>query len=290
MSNKGIDIAFCLQERDSNSKYPMALVALYRSIRAHTRASLRLHIIVDDSVTTISRNKIACSLINGDCIRWVEASSCQDAYSLGKEVACDFSAAMIWRAWLPEYLEGLEECLSLDCDLIMLFDIERLYTVNLSGYYVAAPLRKTPWGKEYHKIIETPPERYFRNGVCRLNLGLIRSHYEYRDNRYSFLKQCRERESRIQPVVLWEQSLFNRYFSTAMQPIGLHLIPVERIGSHPRKSEWEFVLEKKEDVVLDFKGWHNLTEYSRFFWEYLRETPWDEEARANLDLHWSLRG
>jgi len=269
-SSKGLDLAFCLQERDPNSKYPMSLVALYRSIRSHTKVRLRLHIVVDSSVSTDSRRKIACSIDRQDSVRWIEANSCHEAYKLGREVACDFSAAMIWRAWLPEYLAELDECLSLDCDLIMLVDIQKLCSTSISGSYISAPLRKTAWGEEYHEMVQTTPSYYFRNGACRLNLRLIRCYNEYKANRYSFLQKCRERESKIQPLVLWEQSLFNLYFSKAMQPMAINLIPVERIDSHPRRSEWELALGREENVVLDFKGWHNLTEYSRLFWEYLR--------------------
>ena len=46
--------------------------------------------------------------------------------------------------------------------------------------------------------------------------------------------------------------------------------------------EWLKVLESNSPAVLDFKGWLNLTKYSKEFWMMLKTSSWDSEAVAQL--------
>lgn len=45
-----IDLAFCMQQQH-DSCYAMALAAVYRSIRHHTKSAVRIHIVHHNSLT-----------------------------------------------------------------------------------------------------------------------------------------------------------------------------------------------------------------------------------------------
>lgn len=278
-----IDLAFCLQQRGPLSPYPMALAALYISIRQRTSASLCLHVVHDDSLSDNNRKRLEVSLKCGDKLIWYHADRCPEAAGLGRQLQCDFSAAMIWRAWLPDYLSHLPRCLSMDCDLICLMDVEKLWQMELSGACISAPLRGTPWSAAYHEYIRTPPDRYFRNGVCLMELSEIRMCSEFMLNRSRFLAHSELIESKYQSLVLWEQSLFNYYFSASFQPMPIQLIPVDRLAGHPRELPWRQALDHGEDLILDIKGWANKSPQAQLFWQCLLQTPWACVAESQLE-------
>jgi lipopolysaccharide biosynthesis glycosyltransferase len=221
-------------------------------------------------------------MMHEDQLKFYPAEECEEAFELASELKCDFSPAMIWRAWLPDYLNGLEKVLSLDCDLICFMDLALVWNTDLTDHCLSAPLRKIAWNTAYHEAIRTPPERYFRNGFCLMNLKAIRKQNDFTEGRAEFLSRSIEREAGIQSLVLWEQSLFNYYFSNVTLPMHINLIPVERMEGHPLEKEYRKALKQGSSLILDVKGWHNLTLYSNEFWRLLLFTPWRDVALSQL--------
>ena len=117
-----IHLAFTLFQRDSLSPYPMALAALYASIRERTKEKLSLHVIVDDSVENCVRRKLESSIKEGDCLCFYDAASMVESYRYSCEFDGRFSPAIVWRVWIEHYLD-IEKCILLDCDLLFNFDI-----------------------------------------------------------------------------------------------------------------------------------------------------------------------
>ena len=138
MTLERVQLVFCLHERDANSPYPMALAATYSSIRQRTNASLTVHVIADASVTTRTRRRLRRSLHASDRIRFHAAEGVPEAYRLALEVNGHFSPAIIWRAWITEYLPHLKRCVLLDCDLQVLLDIQKIWNLDLQGMCISA--------------------------------------------------------------------------------------------------------------------------------------------------------
>lgn len=280
-----IDLVFCLHQKSSDSPYPMALAANYVSIRQRTSHLLRLHLIVDSTVEESSLERLRATLQGDDQFCVLDSSAVPEADQVARETPTSYSPAVVWRAWLPEYLPSLQRCLVLDCDLIALTDVHRIWSIELNGKTLAALLRRKPRSKAYHDWIQTAPDRYFRMCICLMDLDSIRANKTFIKERIAFLQLTARQRHEMKEANLLEQSLFNRYLSDSFLALNLD-VPApnylrskvteehfKNLGAHTSNSE-------SLGLIVDLKGWTNQSPECLYFWSALLETPWREEAIA----------
>ena len=278
-SDSIVHLAFTLCSKSQFSPFPMGLAAVYSSIRQNTDSRLFIHVIVDETVCAVVRNKLSSSLACGDEIFFYEASCIQESDDLSSKLNGVYSRAIIWRAWIAEYLSQLKKCILLDCDLIFNFDIKFLYQIDLSGHAISASLRVVPRAKELHEWLGVPPDKYFRLTCVVLNLEKIRADKLFSLGRKKFMSDLNiaAREGLAGGCAL-EQSLFNHFYFDHNTPFDIPLIPVDRIQGHPRESEWRKALQAGEPRILDMKGWESQSKYSEEFWDALSSTSWGSQV------------
>ena len=279
MTSDRIHLVFCLFQRNDQSPYPMALAATYGSIRQRTSAAITVHVIADDSVTSHTRRRLRRSMTSGDRLCFCPAEAVPEAHRLSLQLDGRFSPAIVWRAWIPEYLPKLNRCILLDCDLQILLDIRRIWELDLGGMALSAFQGGKEHPQNYYDWLQTSREFYFRMGVCVFDLGRIRKHREFMTSRCQFLVDaCKAGQSMPQANLL-EQSLFNRYFSKLSMPLPFPLVPADLVNSDPiKRKKIDRMLLRHEPIVLDIKGWRNFTSLSFLFWSSLLHTPWRECA------------
>ena len=276
-----VHLVFCLFERDRQSPYPMALAAAYCSIRQRTTAPLTLHVIADESVTKRTRRRLRRCLQSGDRLQFHPAKAVPEAHQLGQRLDGCFSPAIIWRAWIPDYLPHLNRCILLDCDLLVLLDIRRIWSLNLKGKCLSAFQGGGQEPQVHYDWIKTPREQYFRMGVCLMNLRRIRKDKAFIHERLHFLEDAWEKfKSKTMPHAgLLEQSLFNRFFSQKYRPLPFPLVQGNYIHEDPEsRRRIKKMLLKHQPMILDLKGWQNRSFLSLSFWSLLLHTPWWECA------------
>jgi len=201
-----VELVFTLHQRNHLDHYAMALAAAYVSIRQRTTAVLRLHVVIDRSVGAVTRQRLTATLRAGDEIAFVEADSLPEAADLACQLDGDYSPAIIWRAWIADYLPQLDRCLLLDCDLLVRLDLARVWEMSLEGCALAAVLRGRPHVDEYHAWLGTPWNRYFRMGCALMDLAIIRSNEAFRDGRRDLLLEASTLRARIPACGFLEQS------------------------------------------------------------------------------------
>ena len=261
----------------------MALAANYVSIRQRTNYRLRLHLIVDSTVKESSLQKLRSTLKADDELRVVHAIEVPEAETVARETPTHYSPAVVWRAWLPEYLSSLRRCLLLDCDLIALTDLHRIWSLDLKGKSLAAKLRRKPHSELYHDWIQTPPGRYFRMGVVLMDLDAIRANSSFIRERASFLQATANQRQTMPEADLLEQSLFNRYFSDSCLPLNLVAPAPDYIRRDIINKQLEIPTDQAYQSdslgsVVDIKGWMNKSPECLHFWSALLETPWRSKA------------
>jgi len=274
-----IDLAFTLCEKDFPSFYPMGLAATYVSIRQRTGARLHLHVIVDRTVSKETRNRLRASISRFDDISFYESSLIAEADNLSSELDGKYSRAIIWRAWIADYLKHLDRCLLLDCDVVFNFDVQKIYESDLGDCAISASLRVAPRHPTLHDWLEVPKEKYFRVTCCLLGLKTIRANKNFNSGRIGFMRDLSEMAAKgLKGAQAIEQSLFNRYFSKQNKPLRIPLIPVDRLSGHPREKEWRQVLDQNLDRILDIKGWNSQSPYAIEFWAAVLSTAWKDQA------------
>ena len=277
--NPFVHIAFTLCEKVANSPFPLGLAAAYASIRERTRERIYLHVIVDDSVSSVTRQRLSETVRCEDRIHFYESDVVQESESLSFALDGRYSKAIVWRAWIAEYLSHLKKCILLDCDLIFNFDIKSLYQVDLSGHAISASLRVVPRAKELHEWLGVPPNRYFRLTCVVLNLEAIRANRYFCLGRKKFMSDLNiAAQQGLKGGWALEQSLFNHFYFDQNAPFDIPLIPVDRIQGHPRESEWREVLQAGEPRILDMKGWKSQSKYAEEFWDALSLTSWRSQV------------
>ena len=280
MSSDRIQLVFCLFERDRQSPYPMALAATYSSIRQRTSAPLTLNVIADESVTKRTRRRLRRCLQPGDRLRFHSADAVPESHRLAQRLDGHFSPAIIWRAWIPDYLPKLKRCILLDCDLQVLLDIRRIWTLDLQRNCLSAFQGGKPHPPAYYDWLRTSRDRYFRMGVCLMNLRQLRRHKAFVQGRYQFLLEAQEKRRVMPQANLLEQSLFNRFFANDYLPLPFPLVPANRLDQDPERRTWiNQMLLNHEPMILDLKGWLNQSSVSLSFWTSLLHTPWWECAK-----------
>lgn len=275
MTSDRVQLVFCLFERDRKSPYPMALAATYSSIRQRTAAPLTLHVIADQSVTKRTRRRLRRCLQQGDRLRFHSAEAVPEAHLLAQRLDGHFSPAIIWRAWLPDYLPHVKRCILLDCDLQVLLDIQRLWMMDLHGKCLSAFQGGKPHPQAYYDWLRTTRDRYFRLGVCLMDLRQMRQYDAFIQGRYRFLEEANEKRSTMPQAGLLEQSLFNRFFADKYHPLPFPLVPANRLDQDPeRRRRINRMLREHAPMILDLKGWLNQSSLSFGFWSSLLHTPW----------------
>jgi len=267
----------------------MALAAAYISIRQRTRHQLRLNLIVDSSVDDFTLERFRSMLKGSDQLCVLHSNIIPDAEQLAKIIPSHYSPAIIWRAWLPEYLKNLKRCLLIDCDLVFLTDVYRIWSIDLEGRSLAAVLRGKPHSPEYHKWIQTSPEKYFRLGICLMDLDVIRENLNFMEERCAFLQEAAVRRHDMREANLLEQSLFNRYFSDSCLPLNLVVPTPDYIKRDVAAKHLEIpsnISYRPESLgtIVDVKGWLNRSPECLHFWSALLETPWREDAVRQFQI------
>ena len=274
-----IDLVFTLFLRGHDQAYAMGLACVYSSIRQRTKAELRLHVLVDETLSADVKNKFLLMTRGSDQILFYATSALPDVQDLAFSFDSRFSPAIVWRLWLADYLVAIRRCVLLDCDLLFNADIEEIWNLELGDNILSAPLRGHPHPPALHEWLQVEPEKYFRACCCLINLDKLRSSRAFLENRKLFLiESWKKNEAGLPQAGLLEQSVLNRYFSTLCKPLPISVIPVERINNHPKRSEWEAILLSGRDHILDIKGWQSRSPYSLKFWSLLLDTPWRNES------------
>ena len=275
MKSDRIHLVFCLFQRDDQSPYPMALAATYSSIRQRTSAKITVHVIADDSVTRRTRRRLRRSVQACDRLRFHSAEAVPESHRQSLQLDGHFSPAIIWRAWIPEYLKDVKKCILLDCDLQVLLDIRMIWELDLQGMCLSAFQGGKPHPQAYYDWLQTSRERYFRMGVCLMNLRRIRGCDLFITGRQAFLKEAEKLKKTLPQAGLLEQSLFNYYFSRLYKPLPFPLVPANRLKKDPeRRRKIDKMLLRHEPMILDLKGWLNESPLSLSFWSSLLHTPW----------------
>lgn len=284
MKEDPIHLVFCLFVRDLASPYPMALAATYSSIRQRTSASLRVHVLIDKSVSPQIKSLLRECMHPDDRLKFHVADSVPEALTLSLQMDGIFSPAIIWRAWLNDYLPRIKRCILLDCDLQVLMDIRAIWNINLNGQYLSAFTGGKKHPQEYYDWIKTSSFNYFRMGVCLMDLEKIRGYSKFINNRRIFLKEALVVKQKIKQASLFEQSLYNRFFSDRYVSLPFPLVPANRLDQDPlRRQRIDLMLLGHQEMILDLKGWLNQSSISLFFWSALLHTPWREHAQQQLN-------
>lgn len=170
-------IHICLGIHDKDGNYSVWAGTTMQSIVENTKAPIVFHILHDDTLNEINKNKLSLIADNsGNDIEFHHFNS--DVFGTFADSMNRFAIGTMFRIMLPDIMPDLKKIIYLDSDLFVNTDIEELWNLNIDNYCLAAAQDCSTirnWGTPYAVAAgQTSRDRYFNAGVLCMNLDNIR--------------------------------------------------------------------------------------------------------------------
>ena len=192
-----------------------------------------------------------------------------------------YSKSTYYRLFIPTLYPDIEKALYLDCDIVLLEDVAKLYSFDLGDNYVGAvhdqSVEQIQEFQDYvvNRIGVSNQSEYFNAGVLLMNLEKLRE--------INFQEKFIEILNRVTFNVAQDQDYLNTICKghTLLIDGSWNTMPIPNTE----------VPEKNINLIhynLSFKPWHITTLYEKFFWKYAKNTPYYDfimEIRQNYDAN-----
>lgn len=279
-SEKIIPIVFV-----ANDKFINQVSALITSIVTNSsQKNLFYFYVLNSDITdqnqTLLRNHL-CKY-NASCqINFIDMKSYTSNEKLQKYLNSDtyITPETYYRFYIIEIFSQYKKILYLDCDMIVVDDIDKLYGINIDDYYAAVVedfavvnsfiknrldiFSKFSWDQYLKEKLQKKDKVCFNAGMLLLNLENLR-----KDNVEQKLFDFLERQS---PLQYQDQDVLNSVFDCK----------VKFIDEKFNLLQSRFL---KEPVIVHYIGsnkpWNSYktNDYFELYWKYLKLTPyWSDE-------------
>ena len=215
-------------------------------------------IILNTGLRQENIDKIMQNTCDGFAIEFADISSrLEDIKSKFKDVY-HFSVVTYYRLFIASLFPQYGKVIYLDCDLVVLGDISKLYNVEMGDNVIAAGpeayVRNTEEFRLYaDKALGVDPDRYVNAGVLVIDLAKFREH--------------RIEESFVE--------LINKYDFDLLDPDQAYLNYLCQDKIHVLPNGWN-----KEPMSLKLDGKKNIVHYA------LYKKPWQYDDVMDGNLFW----
>ncbi|GAA0377936.1 glycosyltransferase family 8 protein [Paenibacillus motobuensis] len=245
-----------------DDKYAQHLGVMFTSLLENTKAKNLLFYIIDGGISDFNKEKLARTVKKyNNSIEFLNVN--KQKYS-SFALKNNMSHAAYYKLSIPELVPiKCNKVIFLDCDLIILDDIEELWKVDVSDHNLAAVLE--PEFTRHEELKLDKNVSYFNSGVMLINLDLWREN-NISEKAYKYL------EGNSYNISLHDQDAFN----VVLSAYPILTIP-QRWNQRPKYilkdfpsiyySEKEFTEAVNNPAIVHFAGGNNKP------WHYLCDHP-----------------
>jgi lipopolysaccharide biosynthesis glycosyltransferase len=261
MNSKEINIAFCFDE-NFWIYAGVTIVSLLETAEKQTKYSI--YCIISNSLNNKMQNileSIFKLYSSFSSIKFIKVKNKLDKIKSNKK-------ALYYRLLLPQILPDVNKIIYTDIDLIFNSDLQDLYSIDLTNYYIAATKdgykgneSYTLWQK-YGICSIAKKEQYINSGVLLLNLNNIRT-----DKIDTYWVELAEKES----FPFHDQDIIN-------------LACKEKIVFLPEEYNFSYDIAKIIHFAGGGKPWasyQDTIKFSELWWFYAHKTPFISFFLAN---------
>lgn len=207
-----------------------------------------------------------------------------------------FSISTYYRFFIPRILKNFNKAVYLDCDIVVLSDVAKLYEVELTSHIIGAVkdtevIRSVQKDAVYYqermayftqKLGIKNPNNYFQAGVLLLNLDKMRKE--------SFEEKCINRLIEVKNPGYVDQDILNSLYEDQIKFLPMNW-----------NIEWQLPIQHKHliemlpsELYTDYMNGYNVPSIihycsiykpwkspdfplAKYFWKYARLTPFYEE-------------
>lgn len=186
------------------------------------------------------------------------------------------SMAAYYRLLLSSVLpKDLDKVLYLDCDMIVIRNIQEIFKIEIDNYALAATLDFFPYTEKHRLQLHMEVgERTFCSGIMMVNLKYWREN-NVEPGLIEYAKRHREE------VYLHDQDVLNYYFKKKwflLPPKWNHTAGNLRIATQPELKKFDYMAYAKEPMIYHYasvgiKPWYNApTPDKNLYVEYLEKS------------------
>lgn len=191
----------------TDDKFAQHCAVMATSLLRHTESSVTIHVI-ESKLSTDNQQKLKETVItNGGEIIFHHVG--EDYAKLLQVIdGCAVSDAAYYRFYVTSLIEdeSIEKVLYLDCDIVVMDDVARLFQIDMTDYPLGAvrDIVNPANEKQMFGISFSYRDRYFNSGVLLINLKL------WRQNNYQ--EQLIQKARQINSFIFPDQDPLNAVF------------------------------------------------------------------------------
>ncbi len=275
-----IHIGFGLHDKTGN--YSAWVGITMQSIIEHTASNICFHILHDETLNDLNRNRLIQVAVNGGH-RLLFHPLDKSLFSDVEDLMSIYTIGAMFRVMLPDIFPELSKIIYLDADLFVNRDIRELWDTDISQYTLAAvPDADVVNGLVCPHVVkrkEVPAYRYFNSGVLYMNLNKIREQGNMKTQILQFLSHTNENH-------LPDQDALNFIYNETT-------LLLDESWNHFIKNVRRNNELKAEPKIYHYVGTlcilYYLTEVEQLYFETICRTPWGYENSKAILNHTLVR-
>ncbi len=211
-------------------------------------------------------------------VEYVDVADRMDSLKDKTHLRDYYTNAIYYRIFIPSLFPQYEKIIYIDCDIVLINDISKLYNVDLGDNIVAAVHEEAMssfdcFGSYSEEFLGVPRMQYFNSGLLVINT------VEYRKETIEtkFINLMLSEKFEVAP----DQDYLNVLLKDRVKlvDVGWNKTPI------PGK-KFPDKLISLIHYKLNFKPWHYKgVRYEEFFWKYAKETPFYDDLIAMRDSY-----
>ncbi len=189
-----------------------------------------------------------------------------------------YSKETYYRFFIPDLFPDYDKVLYLDCDIIVLDDISKLYNTDIKDYYAAAAVEEVMqtvkvFGDYTVKNLGVPTETYFNAGVLLIN--------NKRFLKFKVAEKFVELSKQYTFRVTQDEDYLNVLLKNKVKLVDLGWNKTAYKNPEFNDADLKLIHYK-----INWKPWHyDNVLYQDYFWKYAKETDFYEEILAMRDAY-----
>lgn len=189
-----------------------------------------------------------------------------------------YSKETYYRFFIPDLFPDYEKVLYLDCDIIVLDDISKLYNTDINDYYAAAAVEEVMqtekvFGDYTVKNLGVPTETYFNAGVLLIN--------NKRFLKFKIAEKFVELSKQYTFRVTQDEDYLNVLLKGKVK-----LVDLGWNKTAYKNPDFDDKNLKLIHYKINWKPWHyDNVLYQEYFWQYAKETDYYEQILAMRDAY-----
>ena len=261
-------IHICFPLYDSTGKYSKYEAVALMSLLSNSTSELTVHIIHDDSVSEDIKSKLRrlCNDFNQEIL--FHELKATDFSKIG-HMAKTFTIGTLFRLRLPDVLdENISKIIYLDADLLINTNIEKIWNIDISEYYVAA-CHDPGVGDSNIRLSDglVSAEAYFNAGVAVFNLKKIRQDFNLFSDCVKFLLNHPS-------CTMADQDAMNYFFVDNV----LYLPCQYNLFTRHKRGKGEALEDGIYHYAADYVCLDAPEEFDKKYIEYMSRIHWDNNT------------